>query len=51
VKFKNYQASYEHMTDFTDIQKNYRCEENPREVMSMPRNIQTNPIKKGQLGL
>ncbi len=43
-------SAYEHMTDFTEIQKNFRSEENPREVLTMPPNIQTNPIKKGQHG-
>ena len=38
------------MTDFVEIQKNYRDEENPREVVIPPRNILTNPIKKGQIG-
>lgn len=43
-------SAYEHMTDFVEIQKNYRDDENPRDVMIAPRNIQTNPIKRGQIG-
>ena len=50
VKERIYRASYEHMTDYVDIQKNYRSDENPREVVTMPPNIRTNPIKKGQHG-
>ena len=43
-------ASYIHMTDFVEIQKNYKDEENPRDVVIPPRNIMTNPIKKGKIG-
>jgi hypothetical protein len=43
-------ASYIHMTDFVEIQKNYKDEENPRDVVIPPRNIMTNPIKKGKNG-
>ena len=43
-------AAYEHMTDFVEIQKNFRSEENPRDVIIAPPNIRTNPIKKGQIG-
>ena len=32
-------SAYEHMTDFVEIQKNFRSEENPREVLIQPRNI------------
>ena len=39
------------MTDFVEIKKNYRSEENPHDVIIMPPNIRTNPIKKGQVGL
>ena len=50
VKERYYRAAYEHKTDYTHIQKNFRSEENPREVISDPPNIKTNPIKKGQHG-
>ena len=50
VKFKKYQTPYEHMQDYVEVQKNFRSEENPREVISQPPNIRTNPIKKGQVG-
>ena len=43
-------APYNHMTDFVEIQKNFRNEENPREVDIPPRNILTNPMKKGAVG-
>lgn len=43
-------ATYKHMQDTTHIQKNYRCEENPRDVVTAPPNIQTNPPKRGQVG-
>ena len=32
-------SSYSHMTDYVEIQKNFRSDENPREVISAPRNI------------
>ena len=38
------------MTDFVEIKKNFKSDENPREVLIGPRNIQTNPIKRGQTG-
>ena len=38
------------MTDFVEIKKNYRSEEDPHDVIIMPPNIRTNPIKKGQVG-
>ena len=50
VKKREYHAPYEHMTDFIEKVKNYKSDENPREVISAPRNIQTNPIKRGQVG-
>ena len=50
VKERYYRAAYEHKTDFVEIQKNFRSEENPREVISQPPNIRTNPIKTGQHG-
>ena len=50
VKERYYRAAYEHKSDYTHIQKNFRSEENPREVISDPPNIRTNPIKKGQVG-
>ena len=34
VKERYYKAAYEHKTDFVEIQKNFRSEENPREVIS-----------------
>ena len=43
-------AAYEHMTDYVEIMKNYKDEENPRDVVIPPRNIMTNPIKKGRIG-
>lgn len=43
-------SSYPHMTDFIYIEKNYKNEENPRDVVIPPRNILTNPIKRGQSG-
>ena len=50
VKQRDYTASYEHMTDYLEKPKNFRSEENPREVISMPPNIKTNPIKRGAVG-
>ena len=44
----NYKAPFEHMTDRRNIEKNFRDEEG--NVMVAPRNIQTNPIKKGRVG-
>ena len=38
------------MTDFIEIKKNYKNEENPREVDIPPRNMITNPPKTGQSG-
>ena len=43
-------ATYEHMQDRTHIKKNFRSEENPRDIEIGPANIKTNPIKKGQSG-
>jgi len=40
-------ASYEHMTDYVEIQKNFTDPENPRDIIIPPKNILTNPIKKG----
>lgn len=50
VREKYYKASFEHMQDRTHIQKNFKSEENPRDVMIGPANIKTNPIKNGQSG-
>ena len=50
TKQRPYIASYEHMTDYLEKQKNFRSEENPREVITMPPNIKTNPIKRGVVG-
>jgi len=50
LQFKKYKADFEHMTDFVEIQKNYREEENPRAVKIAPPNIRTNPMKRGQVG-
>ena len=38
------------MTDYVEIQKNFKSDENPREVLIGPRNIMTNPIKRGMVG-
>jgi len=46
-----YKADFEHMKDFENVQKNYRDPANNNEVISAPRNIQTNPPKKGTVGL
>ena len=43
-------AAYEHMQEINHIQKNYKSEENPRDVVIAPRNFITNPPKKGQVG-
>lgn len=43
-------AAYEHMQDTTHIQKNFKAEDNPRDVVTAPRNFITNPPKKGQVG-
>mmetsp|Transcript_12041 Transcript_12041/g.16343 ORF Transcript_12041/g.16343 Transcript_12041/m.16343 type:complete len:210 (+) Transcript_12041:284-913(+) len=43
-------AAYEHMKDFEHVQKNYRDEENNREVMIAPRNFLVNPPKQGRVG-
>lgn len=43
-------AAYEHMQELNHIPKNYKSDENPREVISGPRNFITNPPKKGQSG-
>ena len=50
AKERIYRASYKHMTDFTEIQKNYRDEENPRDVVIGPPNMRTNPMKRGKSG-
>ena len=47
VKKRLYTASYGHMSDFVEIKKNYRSEENPSDVIIEPPNIRTNPIKRG----
>jgi len=38
------------MKDFEIVQKNFRDEANNGEVMIQPRNMQTNPPKKGAVG-
>ena len=38
------------MQEINHIQKNYKSEENPRDVVIAPRNFITNPPKKGQIG-
>ena len=43
-------AAYEHKQEINHIQKNYKSEENPRDIMIAPRNFITNPPKKGQSG-
>ena len=43
-------AAYEHMQDTVHIQKNFKAEDNPRDVVIAPRNFITNPPKKGQSG-
>lgn len=43
-------ASYPHMQDFVEVKKNFKSEENPREVMIGPRNFLTNPPKTGTVG-
>ena len=43
-------SAYEHMKEFDHIQKDYRNEENPREVNIHPRNFLTNPPKVGKVG-
>ncbi len=43
-------ASYDHMQDFVEVKKNFRSEENPREVIIGPRNFLTNPPKAGIVG-
>ena len=43
-------ATYEHMKDFEQLEKNFRDEENPRDVVIGPRNMLTNPPKKGIVG-
>lgn len=40
-------SAYEHMSDYVPVVKNYKSEENPREVVIDFRNVITNPIKKG----
>jgi len=45
-----YKATYEHMKDFEHVKKNYRDEANNNEVITAPRNIQTNPPKLGKIG-
>ena len=39
------------MADYNHIEKNFKSEENPREVISGPRQIQTNPMKTGGPGV
>ena len=43
-------SAYEHMKEFDQVQKNFRSEENPREVLIHPRNFLTNPPKAGKVG-
>lgn len=38
------------MQELNHIQKNFKSEENPRDVVIAPRNFITNPPKKGQTG-
>ena len=38
------------MQDFVEVQKNFRSEENPRDVLIAPRNFLTNPPKVGKVG-
>lgn len=38
------------MQDFVEVKKNFKSEENPREVMIGPRNLLTNPPKTGTVG-
>ena len=40
-------ASYEHMQEITHIQKNFKMDDNPRDVVTAPRNFITNPPKRG----
>lgn len=43
-------ASYEHQQDRVHKMKNFRSEENPRDILVGPANIKTNPTKGGQSG-
>lgn len=43
-------AAYPHMQDFVEVKKNFKSEENPREVMIGPRNLLTSPPKRGIVG-
>ena len=43
-------SAYEHMQDFIQVEKNFRSDENPREVVTAPRNFLTNPPKVGKCG-
>lgn len=43
-------AAFEHMKEYEHVQKNFRDEENNREVMIPPRNFLINPPKKGNVG-
>lgn len=43
-------AAYPHMKDFEFLQKNFRDPENNNEVMIPPKNIMTNPVKRGRVG-
>ncbi len=43
-------SAFVHMNDYVQIEKNFKNEENPRDVDIPPRNILTNPMKKGQSG-
>ena len=43
-------AAYAHMQDFVEVQKNFKSEENPRDVLIPPRNFLTNPPKVGKVG-
>ena len=44
---QNMNAAYEHLQELNHIQKNYKSEENPRDIVTAPRNFVTNPPKKG----
>lgn len=43
-------AAYDHMKEYEHVQKNFRSDENPREVITSPRNLLTNPPKVGNVG-
>lgn len=43
-------AAFQHMKDYEQIEKNYRDAEDNGAVIIGPRNIQTNPPKRGRVG-